>query len=255
MLKSDTIQNTIQIGYFPSLTPPGLIASNALTTIELNHKEWGISLIQGEVDAVLFPLWHLPLVIDNQITIGALTPRMNTKICLVKATAQESTPKLRELPAGFSVYSPYEIFVQQLKGIRSDLKATTRETADYWILPHFEIGLQKPVREEDIIFTFQPRELVPLPGSGVWAYVVRKDQIDVRKWLATIHHSATSKITNIERGVSKYFEDTPLAIYGTEDDNGYLHFSAFKLPHRRPVTYSSGTSHGLVSKLVESLNQ
>lgn len=246
---------TVQIGYIPSITPPGLIASNPLTTIELNHKEWGTSLIQGEVDAVLFPLWQLPLVIEDQITIGALTPRMNTKICLVKATTQESTPKLRELPSGFSVFSYNEIYLKQLSYIRSDWTIATKETADYWLLPHFEVGLQNTLKEEDIIFTFQPRELVPLPGSGVWAYMVRKDQIDVRKWLMTIHNSNTSKITNIERGVSRYFEGTPLAIYGTEDDNGYLHFSAFKPPHRRPVTYSSGTSHGLVSKLVESLNQ
>lgn len=255
MLKSDTIQNAIQIGYFPSLTPPGLIASNALTTIELNHKEWSTTLIQGEVDAVLFPLWQLPLQLDDRFTIGALTHRVNTKICLVKFAARESTPKLRALPAGFSVFSPYEIFVQQLKGIRGDLRTTTEEAADYWLLPQFEIELQHPSKMEDLIFTFQPKELVPLPGLGVWAYVVRKDRMDVRKWLANIHHSATSRITNIERGVSKYFQGSSLAIHGTEDDNGYLHFSAFKPQYRRPITYSSGTSHGLVSKLVESLNQ
>jgi porphobilinogen deaminase len=247
--------NPFRIGYIPALTPTVVIEKYTLSPFELNLDGWETTLIQGEVDTALIPLWQLPLELKNQLTIGALTKRLDTKVCLVKVAKIDSTPKLRDLPEGFKVHSPKEIYLEQLKDIRSDFRITNAEAADYWLLPHFEIGLQRLFSDYQIIFTFQPSELVPIAGSGVWAYVVQKEQIATRKWLASIHHSATSRITNIERGVMKHFEGSSMAIHGIEDSNGYLHFSAFKTPHSRPINYSSATSHGLVYQLVESLNQ
>lgn len=246
---------TIRIGCIPTIIPNGILEENSFSVSHIDPKNWENALVEGEVDAVLFPLWQLPIVLDDRLTIGALTKRLKTNVCLVKVAAQKGNENLSSLPAGFKVFSPSEIYINQLKSIRSDLKVNDAESADYWLLPHFEIGLQNLFNKEHIIFAFQFSELVPLPGSGVWAYVVLKKRMDIRRWLAAIHHSATSRITNIERGVLKNFQEKAIAIYGLEDDNGYLHFSAFKASNQRPITYSSSTSHGMVPKLVELLNQ
>jgi porphobilinogen deaminase len=232
-----------------------ILEEMSFSSIDLNPYDWKNALLEGEVDTVIFPLWQLPVELDDRLIIGALSKRLNTKICLVNLGSQNGNQKLSSIPAGFNVFSPYEIYIKQLKGIRSDFETSTLEIADYGLLPHFEIGLNQLFNEDQIIFTFQSRELIPLPGSGVWAYVVQKDQLTTRKWLASIHHSTTSRITNIERGVLKKLKSSPIAIHGVEDENGYLHFSAFNSTNQRAIRYSSGTSHGLVKQLVDMLNQ
>lgn len=245
----------IRIGYIPSLTPNVIVEKRAIPLIDLKTNHWEKALIEKEVDTVLYPFWQLPIKLDDRLIIGALSKRLNTKICLVNADPKNGNQKLGSIPTGFKVFSPYELYLKQLEGIRSDFETSSSEIADYWLLPHFEIGLENPFNEDQIIFTFQTRELVPLPGSGVWAYIVEKDQLPTRKWLASIHHSATSRITNIERGVLKSHIDRPIAIHGVEDENGYLHFSAYNEYHPHPIQYSSGTSHGLVNQIVQMLNQ
>jgi porphobilinogen deaminase len=246
---------TVQIGYIPSITPPQLLEKSSFSKTILKQEDWHGALVNEEVGAVLLPLWRIPLELDERITIGALTRRLNPRICLVKTASVKNVPKLMDLPIGFKVFSPYEIYLSQLKSIRNDLRSVTAVAADYWLIPHYEIGLQDYFNEDHIVFSFHPKELVPIAGTGVWAYVVHKKHTDLRQQLVSIHHAATTRITNIERGVLKEFEDIPIAIHGTEDDLGYLHFSAFKSHNKRRITYSSGTSHGLVSQLVELLNQ
>jgi porphobilinogen deaminase len=50
-----------------------------------------------------------------------------------------------------------------------------------------------------------PKELIPLAGQGVIAYLTRKDDLPTRRILQQIHHPHVSACTNIERTIKNLF--------------------------------------------------
>lgn len=229
-------------------------------------QDYAGALRRGDVQAVAIPLNETPFFEQTDLVIAALTDRntpgyclfvrdesydpaqvlkikkggrISTDSALLRALLGEIRPDFEFLPAGFTLDDSSGM-------IRADAICGMNDAS----ARAFEAELFKKI-------PLSPFEFPPQPGSGVFAIVCLREDMDSRRQLKVAHRSEVSVCTNVERSLVRenhdYREKT--GVFCERDANGYYHayavFAAGNEIHRARI--SSSTHAGLAGELGRKL--
>lgn len=163
-------------------------------------KEQGLNALfhglqSGDFEVILAPLSELPSKLPEDLAITALSKRGNPawRLAIPSAIAKQGVPLMLE--AGTSI-AGNEIALAQLLQLREDL------VKGEWGAKIFPWWQKEAggIHQQDLQWIdLQPRELIPLPGSGVIAMICRKNDVGIRTEIQKFHHPETMLVTNVER--------------------------------------------------------
>jgi hydroxymethylbilane synthase len=112
------------------------------------------------------------------------------------------------------------------------------------------------------VMDLHPTEFIPTAGSGVYAILCKKENIELRKNLAKIHESDVANCTNVERIIIKTLNQTfgeDIGIYCYKDINGYYHVNLSIFNNEKNelnnYKYSQSTNYQLTEKILELIRQ
>lgn len=250
-----------------------------ITIIDLNieendaHKTAFTALKTGEIDIAIF---HLPDFIPTKSTIefviAALSERMNAQYCLIiNENHYDSQADLR-LKTGTTVNTSTNMQTEQLKKLCPKIqtiesKLSYENIVDLVNSSEISAAVIPKIYLDSAVNTTQiksinlhPKEMIPAPGQGTFAFVTLTDNLDMRRVLKTIHQKDVSEVTNVERKVRQMLpeNDQPnVSVYCYKDINTNFHaFGAFfdvKTSSFKLASQSQSTSDGLSDNIYHSL--
>ncbi len=273
MRKDETTSTVVKIACIGNdLNTLGLEdAKKALTdlgcacVLEMDVKgEQLAQVLENQNQIIAIPLKKLSLEIPEGYCIAALYERKNPSYSLLIKPAAFEEGKVLRLKKNALVACYAEIYCSQIKDFRSDIEAfSSRDPKVDELLRKANAFLMETLAYEDSMpyeveaVTLNPKELIPLPGQGVLAFLAPKSDKPLRRLLQKIHHKDVAKATNIERGILAKFPDAvhQIAAYCELDKEGNYHVYAVKADpatgKAHYVQHSSSTSAGLVESIVK----
>jgi porphobilinogen deaminase len=216
----------------------------------------------GDAAVALLPLSQLPAFLPDDIVIGALSARENPAIGLLVHSAKADQNQRFNLPDQALVLVTDERLQAQLNDFVPGLRYRNiqaipenitdlmiKHNADAALLPLSLSGLSSP----DLLLTsFNPAEMVPAPGEGVWALCCARADTHTRRLLKGLHHPAVAAATNIERLILRQAEASVAAYVAVDAQNNY-HVHAVSFHPIRKTRLSSTTNFQLAERVLAQL--
>ncbi len=227
-----------------------------------------LALQSGEIDAFIFPHKSLPTTPGKAMVITASGPRSKTGDLLFIHPHSYDTKAIFKLKRNAKVNVANAMQEIQMRDYRPDVEVylmpdtmasfdlLLKEGTDAVITSGDEL-IPNLIKASDIqIIELNPREFVPAPAQGVWAWLCNQGDVHTRRALRSIHHTEVSNLTNVERSVLRHYNDDPLlAVYCERDLNGFVHAFAARFAHQAltRARISSSTTFGLSDALIKQL--
>ena len=236
-------------------------------------KEIEDSLLRGDIDMAVHSMKDLPTTSPDGLVVSAVSYRENPadwllirKDCVepaalfqLKKEALVGTSSARRKAQLLHFRSDI-----QLKDIRGNVPTRIQKLMDGGfdaiVLAAAGISRLELDLSEVHLVKLNPKEFVPAPAQGVLAFQTCIDDVEIRRALKKIHHSAVAACTNVERKVLKLFDGgchMPLGVYCEQDAAGNFHIWAAKADHwdapLQSIRLSSSTSFQLAEQVVEAL--
>jgi len=227
-------------------------------------------LVEGKCDILALPLEQVPTELSESIVISALSEREHTGYTLIiKENIYDAYSDLRVKPHSYIGVRSSDIKVQILE-MNQDLIMVVDPTFTITDITNGDLqGIVISIEEWLKIekdhsslrsIPIHPKEITPLPGSGVWAFLCNKEDIPLRKHLKKIHHPNIAKATNIERTLLKHFhtdKNLRLSAYCDYDKNGYFHIFAtlynVSKTNLKKTNISQSTSFNIIERIIQNL--
>lgn len=251
-----------------------------LTLVELD--ETGIDIKQtaftaiknGQIDIAIFHLPDLlPVHPSEDLIIAALSERQNAQDCLIiYEDNYDPTADLR-LKSGTIVHVSSNVKAAQLKNLNASIDTFVSDQKLEKTIDLVKTGEVKAAMIPKLFFdsntiasnirfvNLHPKEMIPTPGQGTFAFVTLTENLALRRILKTIHEKETSEITNVERKVRQMslVDDQPnVAVYCYKDNNANFHaigaYYDSELGSLQFASQSQSTSDGLADVISHSLN-
>lgn len=216
----------------------------------------------GDATVALIPLSQLPAYLPDDIVIGALSARENPAIGLLVHSAKADPNRLFQLPDQALVLATDERYQAQLNdfvpGLRyrhipampeNLLDLMIDYSADAALLP---LSLPRVPTPDLLLTSFNPAELVPAPGEGVWALCCAGADTHTRRLLKALHHPSVAAATNIERLILRQAEASVAAYVAVDAQNNY-HVHAVSFHPLRKTRLSSTTNFLLAERVLAQL--
>lgn len=236
-------------------------------------KEIEEELLQGTIDIAVHSLKDLPTTQPEGLVLAGLSERADcSDLLIIKKEAFDSSKNLKlksEAVVGTSsirrktqlLNLSNDIVIKDLRGnVPTRINKLREGNYDAVVLASAGVNRLEIDLSEFETLRLNPVEFVPAPAQGVIAYQVRKDNLELRKKIHTIHHKSVSNSTNVERKVLKLMEGgchIPLGVYCKVDKAGNYHtFAAYSTgidSKMKRVHLSRSTSHNLAEDIVEQL--
>jgi porphobilinogen deaminase len=162
-----------------------------------------IALQSADIQMVAKPMQHLESSLPTGIVITALSARQKAGATLYIHPKAVGTGGGLSLKTGVKIRVNTLLEQVQLSAFDPDWKVILSGDADAFLATD-DIANDLKINDLDT-FYLNPKELIPLAGQGVIAYLTRKEDIPTRKILQSIHHPQVSACTNIERTVKNLF--------------------------------------------------
>jgi porphobilinogen deaminase len=162
-----------------------------------------IALQSADIQMIAKPMHHLESNLPTGIVITALSARQNAGTTLYIHPNAVGTGGGLSLKTGVKIRVNTLLEQVQLSAFDPDWKIVLSGEADAFLATD-DAANDLKINDFDT-FYLNPKELIPLAGQGVIAYLTRKDDIPTRKILQQIHHPNVSACTNIERTVKNLF--------------------------------------------------
>jgi hydroxymethylbilane synthase len=215
-----------------------------------------------DVSTALIPLADLPAMLPDDIVIGALSPRDNPAMSLLVHSAKAEPKRMFALPgharvhvpddvqeAQLNEYVPKLLFSQAQLSIPDVLTLLREDALDAALVPHCRL----PAVPDDVQLTaFNPAEMVPAPGEGVWALCCAREDLDTRRLLKSMHRREVAAATNTERLILQQASSAVAAFVAIDLQNNYHVHAAMAKPLRR-VRLSSTTNFQLADRVWHQL--
>ena len=213
-------------------------------------------LSANELDVGLFPLHLIPPKKQADIVIGALAHRKKTGLSLLIKKEKLKKGNLLQLPETASVGVFSEMERLQILSFRADIKGSFFSmddfesvlAADAFVFPSAWVSFFENDYET---IDLNATEMIPAAGTGVIAFVCRRNDLDIRRLLKSVHQPKVSALTNVERAIER---DAlfPTASFCSRDEMNHFHVYSVgvregELLH---VNCSSSTSVGLVERVI-----
>jgi len=208
-------------------------------------------ILNGKYEIGVLPLSRIP-IFDSSLAIAALSKRNEARVSIFVRQTSLTGPGAFGFAKNSKVYSDFPFYLTQLKAIRPDIQTIQNPEEADLIVGHFEPEI---IKRDFSKFYIHPAEITPLPGAGVMACLVRKENFELRKKLISLHHPRVAQLTNIERKISHHLgkEEHGVNIY--TDQNSYFHLNMAIMNQRElnRVKLSSSTLINLEKEALKSL--
>jgi porphobilinogen deaminase len=212
-----------------------------------------MSYIQKEAYHLLVvKLSDLPINLPDKVKIIALSPR--------KITHEQiwCNPNAIDFEMDYRLKKNTKIYIQdqrqqyQISSLRPDLEIVSSKTDS-----EAYISSDKELDQNKINITLNPKEFLPVAGSGTLAVVMHEEDTALINLVKKAHHSETAILTNIERKVVKLNRSHELNILGVycykaPDQSFHVLASGLANGQLLKTRLSQTTSHGLAEKVLES---
>ncbi|MCO6485729.1 MAG: hypothetical protein J5I41_08150 [Saprospiraceae bacterium] len=174
----------------------------------------------GRTDlAWLVPLWRLaPEEVRGEWIIAALSSRVPAP-CRLSVDPADADPSRLLLLREKARVAGGDLARQYLADVRPDLDFVGEAPSRLCLWPDGP-------PEGALIRELHVREFPPPAGSGVWAWVCRRDAENLRRFLAPVHRPETARITNVERELQSRFRMAgcpSVGLHVEEDAEGFMH--------------------------------
>ncbi len=232
------------------------------------------SLTEGMLDVGVLPLTRVPVInTDHDLVIAALSDRTIPADWLVIHPDFVASDQTMKIKSGCQVGHLNPIQKAQLHDFRGDLSFVELEISGRHpltqlvskeigacLLPAAYLTLYEQLDKAYEFIKFTPKEFIPAPGQGVFAFQTHKKDLALRRLLKQFHHSEVSNCTNVERTVLKILGgDTqmPLGVFCETARTNIFNIWAVKAlewegPLKR-VRLSSSTTFGLAEGIAKKL--
>ncbi len=169
-------------------------------------KEIEDALLGSGIDLAVHSLKDLPADCPEGLALGAIPPREDPRDALVGCTLEQlerdpasvllGTSSLRRKAQLRRAFNHCRIV--DLRGnLDTRLRKTRDGTVDGAVLA--AAGLRRLRRDNEISGWFTPEQMLPAPGQGALAMQIRQDDARLRKLLAAIHCTLSSRCVTAER--------------------------------------------------------
>jgi porphobilinogen deaminase len=162
-----------------------------------------IALQSADIQMIAKTMNHLESSLPTGIVISALSARQNAGATLYIHPNAVGTGGGLSLKTGVKIRVNTLLEQVQLSAFDPDWKIVLSGDADAFLATD-DAANDLKFNGFDT-FYLNPKELIPLAGQGVIAYLTRKDDLPTRKILQQMHHPNVSACTNIERTVKNLF--------------------------------------------------
>lgn len=247
----------------------------AIHTFE-NLSEIFNGLQSATISTAVMPLVELPTQLPKGIVITALSDRQNTSTSLIVPLNNTDESQLFSLKTGSKVLFQQDILRGQFQEFRSDLELSYQDLKiseilnkvkngnfDACVLPTESLSFLNLEENKWHIQAFNPKELIPLAGQGVTAFLAAEDDLATRRTLKVAFNDVKlpsgqpiSAVTNIERRLKQLFNDSEIAVYCEIDrlKNYHIWASAVINGELKKARISQSTSFELAERCFEKLN-
>ena len=210
-----------------------------------------IDILNGHFDIGVLPLFRIP-ILDSPMVIAALSERIEARVCFFIRPISLTGPGAFGFAKSSKVYSDFPFYLIQMKAIRPDIQVIQNQEEADLIVGHFEL---EKIKGDFSKFYIHPAEITPLPGSGVMACLVRKENLELRKKLIAVHHDEVAKLTNVERKISHLLGKEGHGVNIYTDQNSYFHLNlaVMNQGETKRVKISSSTLINLEKEAIEAL--
>jgi porphobilinogen deaminase len=223
------------------------------------------AVLAGEIGAFVCPLHQAPTTLPLGLVITAVTQREDARTLMFALPQDEtlfSAANPRKVLTDSDInraqmqYLYPEDRVEQLDlSLDESIKLLKIGVYDALILGQSDANPIAFLNVPATFQTFSVREFVPLAGQGVVCFITAEDDLATRRLLQTVHRSAVSAVTNIERMVQKMLKNRDVCVHCERDRMGNYHLWAAALVDNRlsKTRVSQSTSFGMAEKVVAQL--
>lgn len=263
---SDFIISAISdIWYQNELKPVWQTSGNDMPFNEIIEK-----LRSGHFSIAAVPLPVVPADMNNDIVIGALSPRENCSYQLAIRNDMYDIMRDLRLKPQARVYVNTEQESEQLKNLHSGIEIHLLSEDPQGIIdqqnsmvdavlytPHMQISQAELAGFQKI--ALHVSEMVPEAGAGVVAFLCHKEDLNSRRLLKSVHQKNIAACTNIERlGMlkTKSFLRHPLSVHVELNRHGHYNTHVFGvLSNGVPVKFNrtQSTSAGIVEYIYTTI--
>jgi hydroxymethylbilane synthase len=236
---------------------------------DVKFREIEAALLSGDIDVGVHSMDDMPTETPEGLAITAVAFRDNPADLLLIHPEAFDVAQIFKLKSGAVVSATSACRKVQMQDIRPDtdirpfsgnapaLLENLREglfdaliltAAEVYRLELDTIGLE--------VLELNPREFVPAPAQGVFAWLTNRDDLLTRRSFKKIHHPEVSACTNVERRLLQLLGGRmPLGVYCERDADGNFHaFAACLLDgEMRRAHVSRSTNSGLAEALYDRL--
>lgn len=186
-------------------------------------KELDNELFSGTIDVAVHSLKDLPETLPPGLIIAGIPEREDPRDVLVS----KDTMSLEDLRTGAIIgtdsirrkiqilHKRKDLVVKSLRG-NVNSRMTKLEKEDYDGIILAAAGLKRLGLESKITQYFEPIDIIPSPGQGALAIVVKKENKNVLRLVENLNHYPTVIATQAERAFSRAVEGgckTPTGAY------------------------------------------
>jgi hypothetical protein len=198
-------QMMLKIGKITAASPKEGIANRVLDEAQIvsfaTEADAYIALQSADIQMITKPMAALRNPLPTGIVITAVSERANAGSILYIHPTAVGTGGGLSLKKGVRIRVHTLLEQVQLAAFDADWQVVLSGDADAYL----ETENKDWKYDGFEPFYLNPKELIPMAGQGVIAYLSRKDDISTRKTLQTVHHPAVSACTNVERTVQNLF--------------------------------------------------
>lgn len=191
-------------------------------------KEIEEALLHNHIDLAVHSMKDVPSELPADLEIGAIPRREDSRDVLIARQGSD----LLGLPEGATVGTSSLRRAAQLKGLRPDLQVEnlrgnldTRlrkvREGQYDAIVVAAAGLIRLGWQDRITCYLDPDQFLPAVGQGAIGLEMRRNDREVRQWIAPLHHPRTASEVTAERGFLQELEggcQVPIGGYARVSD-------------------------------------
>ncbi|KPF69054.1 porphobilinogen deaminase [beta proteobacterium AAP99] len=198
-------------------------------------KELEVALLEGRADLAVHSLKDVPMELEPEFKLTAITEREDPRDALVGADDLASLPggsvvgtsSLRRQAWILSKYP--QLKIESLRG-NLDTRLAKLDRGQYRCIVLAAAGLKRLGYTDRIRHIMSPEDMLPAAGQGALGIECLASRMDVQAALAPLADARTTACVLAERAVSRTLGGScsmPLAAHAVHTDDGLVHIRAW----------------------------
>jgi porphobilinogen deaminase len=217
-----------------------------------------VALSQEDAKIVVMPLQDCTYQHPAGIVISALSERRSAALTLAIRQSSVQEDGILGMPNQAKVAVSDALIGEQLRAVFPNIEIQIEKNmVNCWNTDAYDAYViaenYLPFVNTEIfnLYPLQVSEFIPPVGQGVLAWLCFADDLTTRRLLKNIHHSATAKKTNVERGIQRQWlkEGVEGLVYCEQDSLDFYHLHSVKFNENEGLMKEKKSSSTLASWL------